>query len=114
MLQKALTGRRQGARVLVAATADDAYGDTGAPQYGIKPGDPLVMVADVVAVPPTTVLDAPEGQQVKPHAGLPTVVERDGEVRRLKFGPRTIAKTEEAGRGAAGRSAPVRRRARTA
>ena len=95
VLQKALTGRRQGARVLVAASADDAYGDAGAPQYGIKPGDPLVMVADVVAVPPTTVLDAPEGQTVKPHTGLPTVVERDGEVRRLKFGSRPIRKPKK-------------------
>ena len=90
VLQKALTGRRQGARVLVAASADDAYGDAGAPQYGIKPGDPLVMVADVVAVPPTTVLDAPEGERLKPRTGLPTVVERDGKVRRLRFGSHSI------------------------
>ena len=92
VLQKALTGRRQGARVLVAATPDDAYGDAGAPQYGIKPGDPLVMVADVVAVPPTTVLDAPEGARVKPHRGTPTVVERAGQVQRLRFGTHPVAK----------------------
>lgn len=92
VLQKALTGRRQGARVLVAAAADDAYGDAGAPQYGIKPGDSLVMVADVVAVPPTTVLDAPEGQAVTPRNGMPTVVQRDGDVLRLRFGPRAIPK----------------------
>ncbi len=92
VLQKALTGRRQGARILVAAAPDDAYGDAGAPQYGIKSGDSLVMVADVVAVPPTTVLDAPEGQSVKPRTGLPTVVERDGDVQRLRFGPRAIPK----------------------
>lgn len=95
VLQKALAGRRQGARVVVAASADDAYGDAGAPQYGIRPGDPLVMVADVVAVPPTTVLDAPQGERVKPHAGLPTVVDRDGEVRRLRFGPHTIPRPKK-------------------
>ena len=92
VLQKALTGQRQGTRLLVAAAAKDAYGDTGAPQFGIRPGDALVMVADVVAVPPSTVLDAPEGKQVKPRAGMPAVVERDGEVARLRFGRRTMAK----------------------
>ncbi len=95
VLQKALTGRRQGARVLVAAAADDAYGDAGAPQYGIEPGDSLVMVADVVAVPPTTVLDAPEGQAVQPRTGLPTVVERDGRVLRLRFGRRAVPKPKK-------------------
>lgn len=92
VLKRALTGQRQGTRLLVAAAADDAYGDTGAPQFGIRPGDPLVMVADVVAVPPSTVLDAPNGKQLAPRAGMPAVVERDGEVARLRFGPRTMAK----------------------
>jgi peptidylprolyl isomerase len=92
VLQKALVGRRQGARILVAAAAQDAYGDVGAPQYGIKPGDPLVMVADVVAVPPTTVLDGPDGTTVKPARTLPRLVERNGEVTRLRFTSRTMRK----------------------
>lgn len=92
VLQKALVGQRQGARILVAAAAEDAYGDVGAPQYGIKPGDPLVMVADVIAVPPTTVLEGPDGARVKPLRGVPKVVERDGEVTRLRFARQTMRK----------------------
>jgi peptidylprolyl isomerase len=92
VLQKALAGRRQGARILIAAAAKDAYGDVGAPQYGIKPGDPLMMVADVVAVPPTKVLDGPAGSRLKPARGAPLPVERDGEVVRLRFDAQTMSK----------------------
>ena len=92
VLQKALVGRRQGARVLIAAAAKDAYGDVGARQYGIEPGDPLVMVADVVAVPPTKVLDGPDGAAVEPGPEVPRLVERGGEVVRLRFTRNTMRK----------------------
>lgn len=92
VLQKALVGQRQGARILVAAATEDAYGETGAPQYGIRPGDPLVMVADVVAVPPAEVLDGPDGTAVKPGRAAPRLVERDGQVTRLRFTRTTMRK----------------------
>lgn len=92
VLQRALVGRHQGARVLVAAAAEDAYGDVGAPQYGIRPADPLVMVADVVAVPPVTVLEGPDGARVRPRRALPGVVERGRSVLRLRFTSTTMRK----------------------
>lgn len=86
VLTRAVVGRPQGSRVVVAATAQDAYGDTGAPQYHIRPGDPLVMVADVIAVPPTSVLDGPEGTPEKPPARVPRVAELDGQPTGILFG----------------------------
>ncbi|MGO4257032.1 FKBP-type peptidyl-prolyl cis-trans isomerase [Marmoricola sp. RAF53] len=80
-LSKALVGQRQGSRLVLTVTGDDAYGDAGAPQYGIDPGDPVVLVADVVAVPPTEVLPAlgSQGLGADPAGrALPRVVERDG------------------------------------
>lgn len=73
-LADALVGQRQGSRLVMALTSRDGYGDTGAPQYGIEPGDALVLVADVVAVPPTEVLSAVDGTPREPRAGVPKVV----------------------------------------
>ena len=92
VLQRALAGRRQGARLLIAAAPDDAYGDEGAAQYDIRPGDSLVMVADVVAVPPTKVLGGPVGATAKPALAVPRPVERHGQVVRLRFTARTMDK----------------------
>lgn len=86
VLERALVGQPQGSRVLVAATPEDAYGDAGAPQYDIKPGDPLVLVADVIAVPSTTVLERPEGAVLIPPANVPQVAELDGEPTGIIFG----------------------------
>ncbi|MEP6817465.1 MAG: FKBP-type peptidyl-prolyl cis-trans isomerase [Marmoricola sp.] len=92
VLRKALVGRRQGARILIAAAAEDAYGAVGAPQYDIMPGDPLVMVADVVSVPPENVLARPQGTAVKPGPTVPQLVEHNGEVVSLRFTRRTMRK----------------------
>lgn len=86
VLAEALTGQRQGSRVVVAASARDAYGDSGAPQYGIDPGDPVVLVADVVAVPPGRVLAGPEGRHRPAPAAVPRLVEREGQPRAFAFG----------------------------
>lgn len=77
-LQQALLGQRAGSRVVLAAASSDAYGEQGMPQLGIKPGDPVVMVADILSVDPTTVLAGPSGAVVKPLAGAPRLVERAG------------------------------------
>ena len=77
-LAQALTGKQPGSRVIVASTAEDSYGDRGAPQIGVKAGDPVVMVADVLSTDPTSVLPAPTGTPVAPPANAPRLVEQNG------------------------------------
>lgn len=85
VLLNALNGVKQGSRVVVISTSDDAYGDSGAPQLGIRPGDPVVMIGDVIAVPPTEVLDGPEGTAVKEPAKLPRPVLAGDDVTGVDF-----------------------------
>lgn len=73
-----LVGLHQGDRLVMALTGADAYGTAPAPPAGVEPGDPIVLVADVVAVPPTEVLPAADGAVQTPLAGSPTVVVEDG------------------------------------
>jgi peptidylprolyl isomerase len=77
-LTQALTGKPARSRVVVASTSDDAYGDKGSPQIGIKGGDPVVMVADILSTDPTSVLDGPTGPQLAAPAIAPVVLEKDG------------------------------------
>lgn len=77
-LVKALTGARAGSRVVVASSSRDAYGDRGAPQIGIKAGDPVVMVADVVSTDPTSVMHGPDGATADPPRGMPQLKESGG------------------------------------
>lgn len=86
VLTRALVGQHQGSRVLVAATAEDTYGEAGAPQYGVRPGDPLVLVADVVAVPPEEVLAGAEGTPQPARPGVPRVAVVEGTPTGLLFG----------------------------
>ena len=72
-------------RVVVASSADDAYGDTGAAQIGIKPGDSVVMVADVLSTDPTKVLDGPTGDTIPAPATAPKILEKDGDLTGLDF-----------------------------
>ena len=69
VITKAVTGLPAGSRVVVAAAPQDAYGSKGNPQLGIKPGDSVVMVADVTS----TVLPGPRGRTLRPHRGVPTL-----------------------------------------
>lgn len=72
---KGLVGQRQGSRVLIAMPGKDGYDAAGgSPQAGIKVGDTLIFVVDVVDVQ----LSAPEGTKVQPKAGLPTVADKAG------------------------------------
>jgi FKBP-type peptidyl-prolyl cis-trans isomerase len=73
--KKGLIGQRQGSRVLVAMPGSDGYDASGgSEQAGIKVGDTLIFVIDVVGVQ----LSGPEGVKVAPKAGLPTVTDKDG------------------------------------
>jgi peptidylprolyl isomerase len=78
-LAEALVGKAASSRVVVASTSDDAYGDAGAPQVGIKGGHPVVMVSDILSTDPTSVLDGPTGATNPAPATAPRVVEKDGE-----------------------------------
>ena len=78
VLSEALVGLREGSRLVVAATAADAYGSGGVPPKGIKRTDPVVVVADVVAVPPKDVLPPSDGTAVSHVMSAPDVLATDG------------------------------------
>lgn len=77
-LSQALVGKRADSRVVLASTADDAYGEGGSPQIGIEGGDPVVVVADILSTDPTTVLDGPTGSEVATRKAAPVLEERSG------------------------------------
>lgn len=74
-LSQALVGQRQGSRV-VLALPDGLSGDQK---------DPVVLIADVLAVPPAKTLDKASGTSRTPPAGLPRVVLRAGVPAGLDF-----------------------------
>jgi peptidylprolyl isomerase len=71
-LQKALTGERVGSRVLAVLPPKYGYGPQGNSQIGVKPGDTLVWVVDLLhAFPPNA---SASGKHVSIGGGkLPTV-----------------------------------------
>ncbi len=73
-LLKALEGQTLGSRVMVAASAEDAFGESGNPQLGIGNKDSVVFIVDSL----DTVRGEPAGKQSKMPAGMPTLVEKDG------------------------------------
>jgi peptidylprolyl isomerase len=73
--KKGLVGQKQGSRVVIAMPGKDGYDASGGTQDGsIQVGDTLIFVVDIVAIP----LTGPQGDAVKPAAGLPTVADKDG------------------------------------
>ena len=78
VINDAVAGKQVGSRVVVAAAAQDAYGSTGSPQLGIKPGDSVVMVVDITGAQPSDVLPGPKGSAVKPPAGIPGLQTKNG------------------------------------
>jgi peptidylprolyl isomerase len=74
VITKAVTGVPSGSRVVIAAAPQDAYGSKGNSQLGIKPGDSVVMVADVAS----TVLPGPRGKSLRPPAGVPRLQTKAG------------------------------------
>lgn len=91
VLRQALVGLHQGSRLVVVATGEDTFGSAGAPQYGIKAGDPVVLVADVIAVPPEDVLDGPEGAPAELPADAPQLRTTDAQPAKLVFRRRGAA-----------------------
>ena len=101
-LVKALTGAKAGSRVVIASTAKDSYGTQGNTQLGIKAGDPVVMVADVLSDRPQHAA-AEEDRRERPGTGaprtfirqMPTVREgRDGPTGFVSFGAHKPTKVQ--------------------
>jgi peptidylprolyl isomerase len=84
-LASSLVGKAADSRVVVASTSDDAYGDTGAEQLGIKGGDSIVMVADILSTDPTKILKGPTGATLSPPATAPRVKQSDDDVTGFDF-----------------------------
>lgn len=72
-LVSALLGKAQGSRVVVAMTADDAFAGGGVPPAGLEPDDAVVVVADILAVPPLSALKTAAGEPRRAPAGSPEV-----------------------------------------
>ncbi|CAN5485243.1 FKBP-type peptidyl-prolyl cis-trans isomerase [soil metagenome] len=72
-LVKTLRCSTVGSRVVGVVPATEAFGDQGNEQLGVKPGEPVVFVVDVVSVLPTQV----EGDAVPLPDGFPDVVWAD-------------------------------------
>lgn len=79
--QKALEGHKVGSRVAVAATAEDAFGESGNPQLGIGNKDGVVFVVDLMA----RVGDEPSGEEREAAKWAPSLVETDGVITGLDF-----------------------------
>lgn len=92
-LARSLVGKHAHSRVVVASTADDAYGDTGAPQIGIKGGDSIVMVADVLSTDPTSILGGPTGATRKPPVSAPRIEATGTDVTGFDFAGRKKPRT---------------------
>lgn len=84
-ISKAIAGEPIGTRLELALPASQVVGSQGAPQVGLGPNDPLVMVVDLVDSAPGP-LSGPKGKTVKPPADAPKVVEKNGKVTGLDFG----------------------------
>lgn len=83
-LSKALVGNTVGSRVVLALPVEEMVGEENVAQSGLKAGDDLVMVMDLISesAPP---LEGPEGKKLDAPAGAPGVVEKDGVVTGLDF-----------------------------
>jgi peptidylprolyl isomerase len=84
-LSEALVGVREGSRLVLAATAADAFAGGGVPPSGVERADPVVVVADVVAVPPVDVLDTIDGRPVPAVPHLPELVATQGVPTAISF-----------------------------
>jgi peptidylprolyl isomerase len=87
-----IPGKKVGSRVVIAATPQDAYGDTGNESLGITKDDPVVFVLDLQKA--TQVLDEAQGTAVEPKKGLPTVEMQDGAPAKITMPKGTKAPTK--------------------
>ncbi len=85
-LREAMIGHKVGDRVALLTSATKAYGEAGNPSIGIGNQDAVLAVVDILdrseTVPP---LDGPQGEEKKPAAWAPTLIETDGVITGLDF-----------------------------
>jgi peptidylprolyl isomerase len=81
VFREAMEGQTVGSRVLVAAPAEDAFGEAGNPGLGIGNKDTVVMVVDLVS----GLLDEPQGTEKEAPDWTPEIVEKDGVPSSLDF-----------------------------
>ena len=81
VFQAAIEGQTIGSRVLVAAPAEDAFGEGGNPALGIGNEDTVIMVVDLAS----GVLDGPQGTEKDAPDWTPEIVEKDGVPDSLDF-----------------------------
>ncbi len=70
----ALEGHTIGSRVMVATTAEDAFGEQGNPTLGIGNKDTVLFIVDSMDV----VREKPEGTETPLPSWMPTLIEKDG------------------------------------
>jgi len=73
-LVDAAKGQPLGSRLLIALSAEDAFGPDGNPTLGIGNRDTAVFVVDLIS----TLASEPSGKDVKPASWMPALVEKDG------------------------------------
>ncbi len=73
-LVTALKGQTIGSRVMVAAPAEDAFGEQGNPTLGVGNKDTVLFIVDSMDV----VRAEPEGSETALPSWMPTLVEKDG------------------------------------
>jgi peptidylprolyl isomerase len=71
-LSKTIACATEGSRIVGVIPPQDAFGEAGAPEFGLDAEQSLVFIADVVRIAPPPLARA-EGEQQEARAGLPTV-----------------------------------------
>lgn len=64
-----------GSRVVGLVPSQDAFGEQGAPEFGLNPDDVLLFVIDIISIkpPPVPPLDSVVGEPREPSEGFPAV-----------------------------------------
>ncbi|MDT0186094.1 FKBP-type peptidyl-prolyl cis-trans isomerase [Microbacterium sp. ARD31] len=86
ILREAMIGNQVGDRVVLLTSAAKAYGESGNPTIGIGNKDSVLAIVDIMDRSETVpVLDGPQGEEKKPAAWAPTLIEKDGVITGLDF-----------------------------
>ena len=85
-LREAMIGKKVGDRVVLLTSAEEAYGEAGNPTIGIGNRDAVLAVVDILGRAKTVpALDGPQGEEKKPAAWAPTLIEKDGVITGFDF-----------------------------
>jgi peptidylprolyl isomerase len=83
VFKDALKGQTVGSRVVVTASAEDAFGPSGNPQLQIGNKDSVLIILDLMSK--TVVLDGPQGDKQKAPSWAPGLVEDGDAITGLDF-----------------------------